>query len=151
MSGAQTTHLHGKDASGNALIFISIFKIEYEICFTGKTTVFRRDFQTLNTRAGGTVLSSNVHQFFKQKSYCFMRETAVKRISFFPGIFYVVWGLLSRGSSYLTSGIPFLVSWPLALLVLMCSERGFVGKKTHEPCLLFQIGLTFFRRNKRYQ
>ena len=88
---------------------------------------------------------------FQTKIILFHAWNGRKTDFVFSWNFYVVWGLLSRGSSYLTSGIPFLVSWPLALLVLMCSERGFVGKKTHEPCLLFQIGLTFFRRNKRYQ
>ena len=43
-----------------------------------KLPFFRRDFQTLRT-----ALSSNVHQFCKPKSSCFMRERAVKRISFF--------------------------------------------------------------------
>ena len=53
---------------------------KYEIRFTGKTTLFRGDFQTLNARAARTAFSSNVQQFFKPKSSCFMRETAVKRI-----------------------------------------------------------------------
>ena len=54
-----------------------------EIRLTGKTTLFERDFQTLNVRAARAALSSHVHQFFKPKSSRFMRETAVKRISFF--------------------------------------------------------------------
>ena len=56
---------------------------KYEIRFTWKTTFFWRDFQTLNSRPAVTALSSNVRQFCKPKSSCFMRETAVKRISFF--------------------------------------------------------------------
>ena len=51
------------------------------------TILFRRDFQTLNTRAARTALSSNVHYFCKPKFSCF---TPVKRILFFPGIFDVV-------------------------------------------------------------
>ena len=56
---------------------------EYEIRFTGKTTLFWSAFQTLNTRAGRTALYSNVHQCCKPKSRYSMCETAVKRISFF--------------------------------------------------------------------
>ena len=52
-----------------------------------KLPFFRRDFQTLNARAARTALSSNVHQFCKPKSSCFMRERAVKRISFFLNSF----------------------------------------------------------------
>ena len=47
-----------------------------------KTTLFRRNFQFLNTRASRPTFSSNVHQLYKPKSRCFMCETAVKRISF---------------------------------------------------------------------
>ena len=54
----------------------------YGICFTDKTILFRRDFQTLKERAARAGPSSNVHQFCIPKSSCFMRETA-KRISFF--------------------------------------------------------------------
>ena len=36
---------------------------KYEIRFTYKTTLIRRDFQTLNARSARTALSSNVHQF----------------------------------------------------------------------------------------
>ena len=57
------------------------------IRFTGKTTLFQRYFQTLNTWAAITTFSSNVHQFCKPKSSCFMRETAVKRIQFFLEFF----------------------------------------------------------------
>ena len=38
-------------------------------------------FETLNSRAARAALSSNVHQFCKPKSSCFLRETAVKQIS----------------------------------------------------------------------
>ena len=55
---------------------------EYEIRFMDKTTLFRRDFLNLNKRAARTALSSNVHEFCKPKSSCFMREMAVTRISF---------------------------------------------------------------------
>ena len=54
-----------------------------EICFTAKTTLFRRDFQTLNAQA------SNFHPLCKPKSSCFMRETDFV----FPGNFDVAWGL----------------------------------------------------------
>ena len=37
-----------------------------EIRFTGKTTSFQSDFQTLNTRATITALSSNIHYFANQ-------------------------------------------------------------------------------------
>ena len=40
-------------------------------------------WQTLNARPVRTTLSSNVQQFCKPKSSFFMREKAVKRISFF--------------------------------------------------------------------
>ena len=42
-----------------------------------------RDFQTLNARAARAAHFSNVHQFYKPNCICFMRETAVERISFF--------------------------------------------------------------------
>ena len=63
---------------------------KYEIRFTCKTTLFRRDFQTLNARAARTALSSNVHQFCIRKSSCFMRETDFV----FPGNFDVVYDLV---------------------------------------------------------
>ena len=44
---------------------------------------FERDLRHLNTRAARTALSSNFDQFCKPKLSCFMRETAVKRVSFF--------------------------------------------------------------------
>ena len=59
---------------------------KYEIRFTGKTTLFRGDFQTLNARAARAALSSNVHQFVLPKSSYYMRETVL----FFPGNFDVV-------------------------------------------------------------
>ena len=59
---------------------------KYEIRVTGKTTLFRRDFQTLNTRPARIALSLNVNQFCKPKSSCFMRETDFV----FLGIFDVV-------------------------------------------------------------
>ena len=57
-------------------------------------TLFRRNFQTLNARAARAALPSNVHQFCRPKSTCFMRETDL----FFPGIFDVVWALFFIGS-----------------------------------------------------
>ena len=62
---------------------------KYEIRFTSKTTLFRRDFQTLNARAARVALSSNVRQCCNPKSSCFMRETDF----FFPGIFDEVFKL----------------------------------------------------------
>ena len=50
-----------------------------------KTTLFWRDFQTLNARAARAALSSNIHQFCIPKSSCFRRETDF----FFPGNFDV--------------------------------------------------------------
>ena len=69
---------------------------KYEIRFTEKTALFRKGFQTLNARPERTALSSNVDQFCKPKSSCFVRGTAVKRISFFlEFLMLYVWGLLS--------------------------------------------------------
>ena len=62
---------------------IKAIKVFKAIKAIEKTTLFRRDFQTLNARAVRAELSSNVHQYCKPKSSCFMRETAVKQISFF--------------------------------------------------------------------
>ena len=56
---------------------------KYDISFPVKTALFRRDFQALKTREARTALSSNGYHFYKPKSSCFMRETPVKRISFF--------------------------------------------------------------------
>ena len=56
---------------------------KYEIRFTRKTTLFRRDFQNLYARATRTALSSNIHQFWIPKFNFFVSETAVKRISFY--------------------------------------------------------------------
>ena len=54
----------------------------YWVCFTGKTILFRRDFQTLNARQSNTTLYLNVHQFRNTKYNLFVREMAVKRIMF---------------------------------------------------------------------
>ena len=62
---------------------------KYEIHFTGKTTLFRRYFQTLNALAARATLSSNVHQFCIPKSSLFMRETAMKRVSMFYEVYRV--------------------------------------------------------------
>ena len=51
-----------------------------------KTTLFRRDFQTLNARAARAALSSDFHHFFIQICSCFVRETDFV----FPGNFDVV-------------------------------------------------------------
>ena len=56
---------------------------KFEIRLTGQTTLFRRDFQTLSARAARATLSLNAHQVCTPKSNNFLRETAVKRISFF--------------------------------------------------------------------
>ena len=64
---------------------------KYEIRFTGKTTLIRRDFQTLNAQAARAALSSNVYQFCNPKSRCFMRDTDFV----FPEIFDVVWEVYS--------------------------------------------------------
>ena len=48
-----------------------------------KSAQFQYNFQVLNARAARVDIISNVHQIFKQKCSCYMRETAVKRISFF--------------------------------------------------------------------
>ena len=55
---------------------------KYEIRFTGKITLFQRDFQSLNTKVARTTLPSNVHQICKPQSSCFMRETAGNRFHF---------------------------------------------------------------------
>ena len=52
--------------------------MKYEIRSTAKTTLFRRDFQTLDSRTARAVHLQI--QFSKPKSSCFMRETAVKRM-----------------------------------------------------------------------
>ena len=62
---------------------------KYEIRFTEKTALFRKGFQTLNARPERTALSSNVDQFCKQKSSCFMRESDFVC----PGICDVAWSL----------------------------------------------------------
>ena len=54
-----------------------------EIRFTGQTSLFRKNFQTFNARAARSALFLNVLPFCKPKSSCFIRETVVKRISFF--------------------------------------------------------------------
>ena len=62
---------------------------EYEICFTGKTTLFRRYFQFFKARAARADFSSNAHQFCTSKCSFFMRETDFV----FLGILDVVCGL----------------------------------------------------------
>ena len=69
-------------------------KIARNILFTDKTTLFRWHFQTLNAR---DALSSNVHMFTCQNlATYFMRETAVKLITFFLEILMFVCGSLVK-------------------------------------------------------
>ena len=58
----------------------NLSKSDSYIQFTGKSTRFQSDFRILKARAAGFDLISNVEHFCKERSSCFLRETAVKRI-----------------------------------------------------------------------
>ena len=72
-----------RELGGTTVLYNTEKCKKYGIRFTSKTTRFQMDFQVLNARAARFDINSNVHLVYKPKSSCFMRETAVKRISFF--------------------------------------------------------------------
>ena len=75
---------------------------KFEIRFTGKTTLFWRNFQTLKARTARATLSSNVHQVCTPKSNNFLSDTTVTRISFFLEILmlYEVYTVHILGESF---------------------------------------------------
>ena len=80
------------------LMLYEVYSNKFDIRFTGKTTLFLRNYQIFNVRAARATLSSNAHHVCTPKSKNFLRDTAVTRISFFLEIlmlYEVYMGLLN--------------------------------------------------------
>ena len=150
----------------HAKMFLAWFGCEKykkcEIYFTGKTALFRKKFQTFYARAARSAISPNVHQFCQPKSSFFMRETAVKWISFFLEflmLYEVYWAefenLLKLWPPRMKCDIrrEFPINfWKLWLYYVKLPEKICFGPIRMEiqkfPNLCFEIPLgTFLRHN----